>query len=399
MSRRKPARSANRPATPSRPAAPAPEREGLGALARRHWLTLALLAVFVLLTTSYFEIQHQKDNANTQFDLTRAIVEQGTFQIDAYAENTNDIAVFNGHAYCDKSPVNAFLGVPVLAVYRWLTALPDGQYNVIRAQYAVTCAVTGGSAALLTLLLTLGLIQRGAPPLRAAAAAALWVGATPLLGYSVLFYNYAPACALLMAGFLILAHEWTASGCASAGRLLTAGLLVGLACWTLNTLAFLALAMTAALLGRGWTAKAEGPLRACWRRLWPWALGGVLGVLGNFIYNHHIFGSFFDSPYKHEAFQFFREQMARGLMGATQPRLFVVWLLTFHKFQGLFFWFPVTAMAFAGLWWRLSRRGGAVPGNGARLESLAALLGFAGLLTYVSAYYMWWGAGPTPRVT
>ena len=43
-------------------------------------------------------------NQNSQFDLTRAIVERHTFAIDGYTRNTGDVAAHGGHVYTNKSP-------------------------------------------------------------------------------------------------------------------------------------------------------------------------------------------------------------------------------------------------------------------------------------------------------
>src|SRR3954468_11809784 len=51
-------------------------------------------------------------NQNSRFDLLRSIVERHTIQIDAYHENTQDKAHFQGHYYSDKAPGLVFLAVP-----------------------------------------------------------------------------------------------------------------------------------------------------------------------------------------------------------------------------------------------------------------------------------------------
>src|SRR5438309_6841796 len=48
-------------------------------------------------------------NQNSQFDLTRAIVERHTLAIDAYASNTGDISRHGGHVYANKAPGLSFL--------------------------------------------------------------------------------------------------------------------------------------------------------------------------------------------------------------------------------------------------------------------------------------------------
>src|SRR5271156_7107076 len=71
----------------------------------------ALLGVVTFLSFVYF-YEGGGWNQNSRFDLLRAIVEQHTLQIDAYHENTQDKAHFNGHYYSDKAPGLVFLAVP-----------------------------------------------------------------------------------------------------------------------------------------------------------------------------------------------------------------------------------------------------------------------------------------------
>src|SRR5438067_473979 len=62
-------------------------------------------------------------NQNSQFDLTRAIVERHSFAIDDMAQNTGDVARHGGHVYTNKSP-----GLS------WIAALPYAvMYAVARA--------------------------------------------------------------------------------------------------------------------------------------------------------------------------------------------------------------------------------------------------------------------------
>ena len=57
-------------------------------------------------------------NQNSQFDLTRAIVEQHTFAIDAYASNTGDVSRAGGHVYSNKSPALSWIAaIPYAALY------------------------------------------------------------------------------------------------------------------------------------------------------------------------------------------------------------------------------------------------------------------------------------------
>lgn len=366
------------------------------------WLTPARLAMLwagalVFVTAGYFQNSRPGWNANSQFNLTLAIVERGTLSIDAYHNNpahpelsTNDKALYNGHYYCDKSPVTAFLGVPVYWAYSAVTRGALGRavdYNA--ARYWVTWWVEGLAAALVAAMTAALLMRRGAAPERALCAGALWVAATPLMAYSILFFSYLPACAMALGGYLLVEPLWRgelgAEG-AEGWRALAGGFLFGLAAWTLNTMALVALVVTAGV------ALAPGSAGVRLRRLALWGLGGALGIAGNFIYTRAVFGSW-GSPYQYEAEPFFREQMARGLMGATRPRALVAWLITLHPFQGLFLLFPLAAAALGGCAALLAkgRRAG-------RIEGALTLAATAGLVLYNSAYFMWWGGcGYAPR--
>lgn len=333
----------------------------------------------ILLTIGYFQNSRPGWNANSQFGLTFCLAEKGTFHIDAVHNSpilgTGDKAVFEDHYYCDKSPLTPMLGVPACWLFGKI-ARPMGRYTLERARYWTIWWTLGTAAAVFTVLLARLLMRRGAGEANAWRAALLWIAATPLLGYSIVFYQYGPACALALGGYACLfpgGAAWPVSG----RRLFWGGVLTGLAVWALATFGLLAMILTSALL-------ALAPARQ-WPRLWPWALGGLTGAAGNFIYNHAIFGSF-GFPYAHEADAFFREQMSRGLMGATRPRAIVAWLITFHPFQGLFLWFPLTASAMAGLLKALGRDRAT-----GRSEAAIGAAFFALLLLYVSAYFMWWG--------
>lgn len=358
----------------------------------------AFTAFIVFLSVGYFQNSRPGWNVNSQFALTCAIVEHRTLSIDAYHElpgmETGDKAFFEGHFYSDKSPVTAFLGVPAFAAYRAFCRFAEIEIDYAAARYWTTWWTIGMAAAALTLL-TAALLRRADVPVFAAAAfAGLWVMATPLLGFSILFYNYTPAAALALGGFLLVqpALGWNSGEARgesprwpAAGTLFAAGLLIGLACWTLQTYALLALLLTA---GLAWSALRTGAESASSRRqrfagCGAWALGGLAGVAGYAVYSFAIFGEL-TSPYRYEFNENFREQMAQGLMGAGIPDPRVIGLLTLHPFRGLFFLFPITAAALLGaldLLRRKSQRG----------TACAALLFFTGLLLYNAGYYMWWG--------
>ena len=146
-------------------------------------LAMLWTGVLVFLTAGYFQNSRPGWNANSQFGLTCAIVERGTLSIDAYHNNprlpemmTNDKAFYQGHYYCDKSPVTAFLGVPAFWAYSTQTREVLGapvSYNAGR--YWTTWVVEGLAAALLAAMSAALLLRRGVTPERAICAAAMWI--------------------------------------------------------------------------------------------------------------------------------------------------------------------------------------------------------------------------------
>lgn len=347
---------------------------------RSAWIS----AVLVFLTAAYFHNTNPGWNVSSQFDLTLAIVEHGTLSIDNYHDQpyteTQDKAYFNGHFYSDKSPVTPFLGVPALAIAKAFVPKYQGNSDYHALRYWTTVGSIGILAGALAFLLSVLLSRLGMKKSAAAIAAALWIAGTPLIGYSILFFNYIPACVFALGGFLLLIPfvqlpQTQTIVRRDLFRLGVAGFLIGLACWTLQTFFILALILSAVIVYRYW--------RSGWQWIASWALGALLGVTGYAIYSIVIFGKV-TSPYRYEFHPDFREPMMEGLMGAGWPRIGVIELITVHPFRGLFFLFPCTAAAFIGILWLL--RSGKV-----RIVAVIALAFFALLLLYNSGYYMWWG--------
>jgi hypothetical protein len=106
----------------------------------------------VFLTTGYFQNSRPGWNVNSQFDLTCALAERGTFRIDDYHDSpihpelfTGDKARAGGHFYTDKSPVTPLLGVPAFWIYRhacrWLGMpfSPPPRSWATRSSSRITC--------------------------------------------------------------------------------------------------------------------------------------------------------------------------------------------------------------------------------------------------------------------
>ncbi|MCI0395458.1 MAG: hypothetical protein L0332_02340 [Chloroflexi bacterium] len=85
---------------------------------RRRWPldraeTVLFLVVFAC-SAFFSEIAYQTSNYTARLFLTRAVVDYGTFRLDAYseAELGLDVAVYNGHVYSNKPPGSSLLMLP-----------------------------------------------------------------------------------------------------------------------------------------------------------------------------------------------------------------------------------------------------------------------------------------------
>src|SRR5271156_3632662 len=83
------------------------------------WNRIRALLIFAVTFFSYaYFYEGAGWNQNSRFDLVRAIVEQGTLQIDDFHLNTGDKTLANGHYYSHKNPGVALLAVPIAEVSR-----------------------------------------------------------------------------------------------------------------------------------------------------------------------------------------------------------------------------------------------------------------------------------------
>lgn len=364
------------------------------------------LILFITLALAYaFVFPRWLDwNANARFDLSAAIVEQGTLSIDAYAPNTGDYALFNGRRYSDKAPGLSFLGVPVYFVVSRVTQ-PEVVQNFIvslgRAPAAAptinrssdqvsraelvfasrialtTWLIVGLSSALLGVVLFY-FLGRLNYPLRWRAFAVLIYGlATPAFTYSAAFYGHQVAAVLLFGAF-----AWLVALRVRRARSIEWLIIGGLLGYAVIT--EYPAVLIAAFIG----------LYAIWitRRVPSIiliAVGGLIpiGLWG--AYNTAIFGTPFALGYEYTANPYWSAILSSGFLSANVPTLETLWGLTFSPFRGLFFASPILLLNLPGL---VFLRRSIFHAEWA--TTLAIVLGF---FVLVSASAQWWGgwsAGP-----
>ena len=307
-----------------------------------------LLGPVIFLSCIYF-YEGGGWNQNSRFDLLRAIVERHTLHIDAYHENTQDKAHFNGHYYSDKAPGLVFLAVPFALVtrpaLRTVGIDPESPRGEAALSYVVSSAVALPTALAGVCLFFLGL-RIGASPAGAAFGALVMCLGTPMWAYASLFWAHALVGACLVFAF---AAALKLRDSASANTDFLWALAVGLAAgWATVTEypAAPASAMLALLaLSQAWPQRA-----ARWRVMAGVGLGAGICVIVLLGYLHAAFGAFRPSYsyYDPNSFSFMQQQ---GYMGLTYPHPDRLLKILFGCSRGLFFASPVALAAPLGLWW------------------------------------------------
>ncbi len=87
---------------------------------------IAEVSIFLILLVcfTYTFPRWADPNQNSRLNMVVAVVDDGTFQIDKYVQNTVDYAKIGDHYYSDKAPGVAFLGIPIYAGLKLFLNLP-----------------------------------------------------------------------------------------------------------------------------------------------------------------------------------------------------------------------------------------------------------------------------------
>lgn len=312
-------------------------------------------------------------NESAHVVMTLAMVDHGTVAIDAYHQNTQDLAFHGGHYYINKPPGQSLLGVPVYLAFKAVSAFnavnvpPLGSISPAYKAYILLVYVesicTVAIPAVLFLMLFFWFLGFFSASLvnRTILTLALGLGTT-MFRYADTVYSHLPVAGLLFAGFVLIwmqDHSAAMRGPRSTWFVHHPHTTTGLAglCLGASFLFEYSSIPIALLLG-------IYSLNRLPRHLWPYlALGAAPGVLVTAGYNLANFGNPLITGYANSTTAFPGVHRHRsGVGGAYQhvlqlfPKPRALAGLSLSPFRGLFFMSPFLLLAFPGyrLW---SRRG------------------------------------------
>jgi hypothetical protein len=321
-------------------------------------------------------------NQNSRFDLLRAIVERHTLQIDAYHENTQDKAHFNGHYYSDKAPGLVFLAVPFAMATRPALRLigidPESPPGLVALSYVVSAGAVALPAAFGAVCLFFLGLRFGARPTAATFGALAMCLGTPIWAYASLFWAHALVGACLLFAFAAALRLRDEGG--DFVWALAVGLAAGWATVTEYPAAPASVMLAVLALSQAWH---RGP-KARWRVAAGVGVGTAFCIVILASYLHAAFGSFRPSYayYDPNSFSFMQQ---RGYLGLTYPHPDRLLKLIFGCSRGLFFASPATLAAPIGLWWLWK--------SGTQRAAALTASAIAAYYFLFNASFYWWKAG------
>ncbi len=356
-------------------------------------LYLFIIASFFL-TFGYF-FQGGGWTQNSRFCLTRAIIHQQSFAIDAYREdskdpyyefvNTGDWSYYDGHYYSNKSPGLSFLAVLPFALCEYLCGYiyPDDEGKQVHiSAYVSTVFTVGICAALLCFLIFYTCHHFFDMHVSDSLIAAGCCGfGTLIFAYGTSFYCHVPAAFFSFLSFFLGFYIKHVQGIEPrAGKILA--ILSGFSA-SLAVLTEPSTVLTLGCIALYYVTFPGG------RKALPYFLIGCVpcGIIQCF-YNAACFGGPFNSSYAY-ANDLIMVYVDGSLFGV--PRLRNLAELTIFPYRGLFVSSPLLLMALPGLFFFL---------RSSRFSREGVFFGVVSLcfLFFVASFYAWYGGtAPGPR--
>lgn len=350
----------------------------------------AVFSIFLFVTYCYF-FSATGPNQNTRYDLTRAMVEEGTFAINSFHRNTMDKSNFDGNYFSDKAPGSSFIALPVYGAAYGIATLLFGreaartdsgiQLFLFQLVQFTTSSLPGACLGFFLFLYLSAFSGHGRIQTPYLASIFIMLG-TQLFSYSTMFYGHVPAALFLFLAFFLFEREFSSS------RVFMAGTMGGAAVLTEYTAFPALLILFGAALSQNYDRTGE---RFPANRILFFGLGLLPCTLLILLNNWIISGDILTFGYSRVE-QGFQTFMDRGFFGISAPNPVVFLALLLGSYRGLFILSPVLFFWFWGfkILWQSGRN-----------ERRTAVTSSFIILYYLvlnSGYNIWWGgASAYPR--
>lgn len=337
------------------------------------------------------------------FALVRAVVNEGRFEIDSYANQTSDRAFYKDHYYTDKEPGLSFLSVPTYSIWRFIYNLFSEEFRqrhasseayittIVRNNIPIIEYVNPGLLILISMLLvtiftssllsalTLLLIYKISG--RFSKKEAYRFAVTIIAGFGTLIFPNA----LILSGYgaamffsflaLYILFNIKHEKIKNYRYFVLAGLFCGFAV-TISVMA--SIIAFIGLIYILFLDKKKAPY---------FILGGLIGILPFLVYNHVVFETPFTLPRYHldPKIWYLDPKMLHkpGSKYSFQvPALFDSLRLLFYPHKGLFFYYPILLLSLVGLYYMYKKF---------KIESILFLLIFLAVLIMNSFFLSSWG--------
>lgn len=321
-------------------------------------------------------------NERSRLYLTHAMVEHGTFQIDAERRKFGrsfDEAVYQGEYFSDKAPGASLLAVPAYALYRAVSsATPiNAEQLLLLGRYGVMLPISlVGFFALQNLATSLGLRRRTAELIA-------WTSlvATPSFHYAAAFFGHHLVAVLWLLAALVLVKTRQWKGYKARLGHGAFGLLLGMAQLT----EYQALLGTVTLLGL-WLVTFR---RSLWSSIPALLLAALPCAVFLGYYQATCFGGPFELSYHHLANPTLSAVHNQGTGGVIGPSLERLATTLFSLHRGLLATAPCLLLCPLGIWglWRRGHVAFAV-------TLLVLAMAYIGFMASSLTWEAGWGYGP-----
>ncbi len=309
------------------------------------------VVLFVIVIVSQSVVFHKVpyDNVASRTNIVLSVINHGTFQIDAYHENTLDKAFRSGRYFSDKAPGGALLAALLLYVPVKTLNFTGLQISDEVVRYFARILVVSFPVGIMALLMfnwASDLVKSHSLRMLPVLFYAL---GTPAYPYSTLFYGAQTAAAFGFFAFLLIIMP-LGNKEGPNKKFFYRGFLAGaLASFSAASVYPAALLWILCFLFTIFLKKSKASILS-------FIAGSIPIALGVALYHQICFGGILQTGYQYKFLEHHAQMHSEGFFGITVPSAAALWGITFSVEKGLFYYAPHLLFGIAGLFYVLKSK-------------------------------------------